>query len=369
MKRKATSYSDMLQTVAEVNCPELTDSERHFLLCVALNASQSGSNSYAGNVTLGKRVDRAGKTITRRWMRLVELGLMSVKPSTRKGIANEFKIELTHPAYPETHSGMDGAPGVIYGDARQNLPGVISQPATRHLPACQASFSQKSGVMYGDALSLTTSTTTTTTPSAAQLAEAPIAASSPTAAPVVVVSGDTEKPKPKQNSIDILIRRFVEKEGQGPKGVTRQYKAALAKLEAEHGTDKFLRAGAAWLRANPWNDKTTTHFAEFINNFVAYLTIAAKQVSDAQRETREAAARDRSGKAAEIAFAVIGKDRHPHFKELPAEDQAKYKAVVAKDWFAYTTDDVKFAAEIQAKINSLYEAEHVAVPDDGTPPF
>ena len=139
MKRKPTSYSDMLKTVAAVKHPALDFEGRLFLLSLALNASQTGENSFPGHEALVERIDRGNSAVTARYRQMVELGLISIVPSKRKGQAHCFSFNLTNDAYPETYVGR-----VIVGNQDETndeeLPSVERVSAIVGLEEAQPCF-------------------------------------------------------------------------------------------------------------------------------------------------------------------------------------------------------------------------------------
>jgi hypothetical protein len=352
MKRKIESGRDLRHTVQCVNHPGLEPQHRLFLTVLVDYADHgAGTNARPGYAFLAKAVGKTEESVRLYARHCENLGLIKLTNLAHgKGNANVFAFCLEHSAYPDSYPG--------YKPKLAPSAEPISPKREGTLPQAQSRLAPNVGLDPHTALHITTPTTT-------RLGETQ--PSNATADPVVVVSSDVEK---QSNTVDKLVQLFVEKEGYGPKHLTRKQRAQMKQLVLAHSRDKFLAAGKMWLRASPWDAKTESHFAEFINNFAAYLALAAKCVSDAERDAREAAARDRSSKAAEIAYKVIGKETRPLFKELSADDQAKYKAILEKGWFAYDMDDVAFAAEIQAKLDALRaaELESVAV-DDGTPAF
>src|SRR5580704_9622622 len=89
---------------------------------------------------------------------------------------------------------------------------------SRTLPQMQSPLAPNVGLDPPTALHKTTPTTT-------RLGETQ--PSSATADPVVVVSSDVEK---QSNTVDKLVQLFVEKEGYGPKHLTRKQRAQMKQL-------------------------------------------------------------------------------------------------------------------------------------------
>lgn len=70
--------------------------------------------------------------------------------------------------------------------------------------------------------------------------------------------------------VGVLIEKFVSDEGQAPKLTTKQ-RAEMTALALQHGREKFLGAGDAWIKSHPWNSKTTDPFLSFISGFEGYV--------------------------------------------------------------------------------------------------
>ena len=107
MKRKPTSYGDMLKAVAHVKHPGLRDVDRHFLLALATDASEKGVGVRRGRDTLGDRIGRSGETVRKTVRRLEQLGLLE---TTHKGHgpnnSNVYRLCLENPAYPDDYPGL-----------------------------------------------------------------------------------------------------------------------------------------------------------------------------------------------------------------------------------------------------------------------
>src|SRR6202030_2657503 len=98
MKRKPTSYRDMLETVIRVKHPDLEDVHKIWLLGIALNAGQTGEHAYPGYDALSEMTGRGFDRQRLYSNHCIKLGLVElVKKGNGPGIANVYRICLEHP--------------------------------------------------------------------------------------------------------------------------------------------------------------------------------------------------------------------------------------------------------------------------------
>jgi hypothetical protein len=202
----------------------------------------------------------------------------------------------------------------------------------------------------------------------------------PTADKPVVVVVVTDKDKDTSNVVDTLVSRFVTKEGDRPKKFGTKQRSAMQQLVSTHGEEKFLRAGAAWLRANPWDGKTESHFAEFITNFSVYDNLAQRAEREAKRNADDKEIIKRSRELAQKVhnlFSYLG--TNPYFRKLPAGDQQRYKMIEEKPYGTWTAEDEQFIDTLKNRVAAMKQEEKglgdaalvelFGPKDDGTPDF
>src|SRR6266446_1459956 len=106
MKRKPTSYGDMLKTVARCNHPDLEPVHRCWLIALSLHADQNGGSAYPGYAALSEMTGRGFDRQRIYSNHCVKLGLVEIASQGRgKGIANVYRICLEHDAFPDEYNG------------------------------------------------------------------------------------------------------------------------------------------------------------------------------------------------------------------------------------------------------------------------
>jgi hypothetical protein len=365
MKRKIESGRDLRQTVQCVNHPGLDAQHRLFLTVLVDFADHgAGANARPGYEFLASAVGKTVESVRLYARHCESLGLIKLTHLAHgKGNANVFAFCLDHPAYPDSYPGYKPK---LAPNAK-----TVSPKSEAGLPQPEGELAPNVGLDPHKPLHKTTYNTPP---------RANAQPTSPTAdEPVVVDVVNTEK---RSNAVNELVKRFVDKEGTGPKKFSRLQKTTMMELVSIHGEKKFLDAGAAWLRANPWDAKTESHFAAFVNNFATYLALAAHAEKEAAKRTKDDADMAITIERSTQAFMRgrrlgIVKKGHYFFKKLPAEDQERVTAIHDKDWGAWTEDELQFCEEISTRLHESNEQEKADVEgalaemgiDDGTPPF
>ena len=93
----------------------------------------------------------------------------------------------------------------------------------------------------------------------------PLPETAATLADKPVVAEDPEKLR------CVLLKMFIDQDGDTPKVFTEKEKQQVRELAKKHGSEKFLAAGRAWVKDQPWNNATTNPFRGFIDKFESYL--------------------------------------------------------------------------------------------------
>jgi hypothetical protein len=319
MKRKLTSYSDMLKTVAAIKHPDVTPDEKHFLLAVALNAGQTGANAYPGMEALAERLDISPKTLARRWQRLVEKGVLLIEPSRRKGIAHVFRFNFAHDAYPDSYIGLHEPPRVLettdvhpstkVTDAAQ-APSAISTPPIRHSQAAHPSFEHNPSVTLGDGLSHPPSTATST---------ASILADKTTAA----AAADAYIKAQLKQTLRWMKATFVEKTGDNFQH-TKEHREQLAVLLADYGSAVVRPVWEQFLLEDRWPARWKFHLKLFNDDFESYL----KRIE--QTNWSEAPGRARQQTIHLIRMDIFALRIPTEFPEYVATLSAEDFAILAK---------------------------------------
>jgi hypothetical protein len=129
--RKAASHHDVLLTVLAVQHPELDDCGKLLLTALATRTQgDTGEHAYPGREALGESISRSVDTVRKRLKKLCDLGLIiQTHESTGRGNANEYKLNLEHPAYPDGYIGISKKAKlgkVLVQDKRIQMKGAYS---------------------------------------------------------------------------------------------------------------------------------------------------------------------------------------------------------------------------------------------------
>jgi hypothetical protein len=131
------------------------------------------------------------------------------------------------------------------------------------------------------------------------------------------------------NEIDKLIREFVRKDGDPPQ-VTKPQKMEMKKLLKRDGRENFRAAARAWIKAEPWDARTTHPFASFIGGYAGY---AAKKFFDdlkAAENDRQAIDHERTSQFWSRKFRIDhGNLKKDFLESLTQEDRDFITATAA----------------------------------------
>jgi hypothetical protein len=367
MKRKIESGRDLRQTVQCVNHPGLDAQHRLFLTVLVDFADHgAGANARPGYEFLASAVGKTVESVRLYARHCESLGLIKLTHLAHgKGNANVFAFCLDHPAYPDNYPGYKPK---LAPNAR-----TVSPKRESGLPQTEGELAPNVGL---DPQKPLHKTTYNTPPRANAQPTNPAAYE-----PVVVDVVNTER---RSNAVNELVKRFVDKEGTGPKKFSRLQKTAMVELVSLHGEKNFLDAGAAWLRANPWDAKTESHFAAFVNNFVVYLKLAEHAQKEVDREVQFKIASDQATENHLRWTRMFGVGDYFDKTILSSAELERFNAVREQPWGSWSEADEEFCHDISVRLGEEATRKRAAergeaedaindllgvVVDDGTPPF
>jgi hypothetical protein len=248
MKRTPTSHHDVVLTVGAVKHDDLDDVDRHLLLALAIRSFGSEANrAYPGREALGQAIDRSVDVVRKRMLRLCDLGLVTLTHAgTGRGNANEYKINLEHPAYPESYKGISKKVKAAKGaceDKYVSAKGACSAdetclPEQRKVLVASAK---------GACLTQATSTTTAQPPPQPQ--------HPPTKSELAVIG--------------LLSSSFFESENQVAP-LTAKHKAMAAEKLRLYG-EAIVTGAFEFYKAKESFKGTKWPFAKFLDNFEGYM--------------------------------------------------------------------------------------------------
>jgi hypothetical protein len=360
MKRKPTSYSDMLKTVLAVKGLEVED--KLFLLAIAASASATGEHAYPGHEALKERTGLGNTTVTVRYRKLEALGLLSLVPSTRKGIAHVYTINLTHEAFPETYIGRIvgnmqesnddvAAPKVIVGNPQESNDGIVGLKAGHRWKAPKSSL-EPATVIVGNLQKtnayprLTSHTTSTTT---------------------------TPPTKTESAAITVLMSLYEESEKRIP-DITKQQKIDLADKIRRFGDKIVAGVFKAYLKIYTFSG-TLYPFAKFLSGFEAYMRQAEdsdKALGNELWERRFHLYSFATEKFEEEFLQTLSAEQRDHVTKVEAYSKIVYPNTYAQAHnFKLSIDPGDYLPYIEIRKASAawWDIKHPDAPEEGDDSF
>jgi len=128
-----------------------------------------------------------------------------------------------------------------------------------------------------------------------------------------------------------LLKAFLKANAGIPGQLSpSQRKEMRELLKRPNGRETFFAAGRAWLKASPWDARTTHPFASFISGYEGYAGV--KQYDDNEKKRRDAEP-EMVRRATELhqrkAWVSYGSLREEFFATLTQEDRDYIAAVAA----------------------------------------
>jgi hypothetical protein len=150
-----------------------------------------------------------------------------------------------------------------------------------------------------------------------------------------------EKHDDGEAEVAILLRSFVKYNGGEAGQITTKQRQQLKELARQHSREKFRSAALAWLKASPWNNKTTHPYVGFISGFDGYLHVS---VHAADQEARRKQLEDNGPAVDRNAVALMFAGSHNGLcgasQRLTPEAEAFRKSLKGRESFKFTKDEL-----------------------------
>jgi hypothetical protein len=287
VKRKPTSYGDMLKSVQTIQHPDLKQPHRNLLLAIAVWCGQTGESSRPTHEYFQQALGVGRTRVKDILAEVIALGFAVCTHRGRgKGDASVYRICLEHPAFTDTYKGHH----VV---ALSNQVTATAEPVNGHpkptLGPPEGELRATTGCPPSFDLSSTPSTHTPT-PTETAKASGVCVHINPTPKPAAMISQKplTEAEIETEINKAIEYASLIEREPVTP---TTPQRLKMKELLRDHGSEAYCAAVKAFCKDHPWNAQTypQNRWSGLVNGFAGYAAMKTLEQNDVKRKKQQEA--------------------------------------------------------------------------------